>query len=35
MAAQKATASSSMMSALLSPMLRLISALFGSDNYGP
>ena len=34
-AAQKATASSSMMSALLSPMLRPISARSGSDNYGP
>ena len=34
-AAQQATASSAMMSALWSPMLRPISALFGSDNYGP
>ena len=35
MAAQQATASSSMMSTLLSPMLRPITALSGSDNYGP
>ena len=34
-AAQKATASSSMLSSLLSPMLRPIWALSGSDNYGP
>ena len=34
-AGQQATASSSMMSTLLSPMRRPISALSGSDNYGP
>ena len=34
-AAQQATASSSMMSALWSPMRRPISAPSGSDNYGP
>ena len=34
-AAQQATASSSMLSTLLSPMLRPIAALCGSDNYGP
>ena len=34
-AVQQATASSAMMSALWSPMRRPISALFGSDNYGP
>ena len=34
-AGQQATASSAMMSALWSPMLRPISALSGSDNYGP
>ena len=34
-AAQQATASSAMMSSLWSPMLRPISALSGSDNYGP
>ena len=34
-AGQQATASSSIMSALLSPMRRPISALSGSDNYGP
>ena len=33
-AAQQATASSAMMSSLLSPMLRLISVLSSSDNYG-
>ena len=33
-AAQQATASSAMMSALWSPMRRPISALSGSDNYG-
>ena len=32
---EQATASSSMMSALWSPMLRPISAPSGSDNYGP
>ena len=35
MAAPKATASSAMMSTLLLPMRRPISALSGSDNYGP
>ena len=34
-AAQRATASSSMMPSLLSPMQRPIRALSGSDNYGP
>ena len=34
-AVQQATASSAMMSALWSPMRRPISALSGSDNYGP
>ena len=34
-AGQQATASSSMMSALWSPMRRPISAPSGSDNYGP
>ena len=34
-AAQQATASSSMLSTLLPPMRRPISALSGSDNYGP
>ena len=34
-AGQQATASSAMMSTLLSPMRRPISALSGSDNYGP
>ena len=34
-AAQQATASSAMMSALWSPMRRPISAPSGSDNYGP
>ena len=32
---QEATVSSSMLSALMPPMLRPISALSGSDNYGP
>ena len=35
MAAQQATASSAMLSALWSPMRRPISAPSGSDNYGP
>ena len=35
MAVQQATASSAMLSTLWSPMRRPISALSGSDNYGP